>query len=120
MQDTRALLRISLTASAAIERGQLLSINNKGQAAVVGAATDAAVGIAQHSAAQGAQVDLVVAGIARGKASARIAAGDRVTGAADGQLAKSAKADNLIIGIALEKAVAQNDEIDVLISPSQQ
>lgn len=96
-----------LTASAAIEKGQLVKISGDMTVAPATALTDAVIGVAMFDYKSGDEVVVETEGLVYLTAGGTITAGDFVGAAADGKCAKvtSASTDRHV-GIAISSAVA--------------
>ena len=94
-----------LTASAAIEKGQLVKISGDMTVAPA-AATDAVIGVAMFDYKSGDEVVVETEGLVYLTAGGTITAGDYVGPAANGKCAKCANATDRHAGIAISSAVA--------------
>ena len=106
---------ITLTASADLTGGRLVSVTGANTVANSGADVATVIGVAGRDAKSGEKVLVYTraGGVHPLVASAAIAAGARVISAATGKIATIGAGANPI-GIALQAAAADNDVIDVL------
>jgi hypothetical protein len=115
------ILEIEYFASGAITEGKIVMPGaSDGLAAHATAATDLAIGIASHDAADGATVRVMLAGRAKCVAGGNITRGQKLTSGAAGVAVAAAPAagvNNQIIGIALQSAVA-GDLFSALLAQS--
>lgn len=95
-----------ITASAAIEKGQLVKISGDMTVAPTAAATDAVIGVAMFDYKSGDEVVVETEGLVYLTAGGTITAGDYVGPAANGKCAKCANATDRHVGIAISSAVA--------------
>lgn len=95
-----------LTASAAIEKGQLVKISGDMTVAPATALTDAVIGVAMFDYKSGDEVVVETEGLVYLTAGGTITAGDYVGPAANGKCAKCANATDRHVGIAISSAVA--------------
>lgn len=105
---------ITLTASADIDGGQLVSVSGSNAVAPADAGDVNWVGIARQDAKTGEKVVVTRGGVQKPVASGAITAGDRVAAAADGQVATLGAGDaSTAVGTALTTA-ADGDTVRVV------
>ena len=95
-----------LTASAAIEKGQLLKISGDMTVAPATAGADAVIGVAMFDYKSGDEVVVETEGLVYLTAGGTVTAGDYVGATTGGKCAKCANTTDRHVGIAISSAVA--------------